>query len=83
MRHLTIIKSKKSNLVDPLIATITSNSFGDQIIAYRKYVSRKRVFCGRLSIVSEYVIMTYDINTEGYHKPDKSIVTMGKALYKQ
>ncbi len=80
MRHLDIIKASKNQDNSLMIATITGNNFGDQIIEFRTYgICEKRndlTFWG-------YITQSTVINCEGDHWSHDFIIKHGKQLYKK
>lgn len=84
MKHLDIIKAKKHELISPMIATITGNNFGDQIIEFRIYRSMP---CNPIMIEGRtintmwgYSTHTIITNFEGEHWTNAKILKFGKSL---
>lgn len=71
MRHLDIKTKVKDKIsLGDVIATITGNNFGDQIIEYKKYIE--------IGEYQKFEVFRTFMNHEGSHESDKEIIKNGK-----
>lgn len=83
MRHITL-KTSDNGLVDEFIATIEGNSFGDQVITFRKYtVTRELNHDYRMVTYEFYSDMSCESFPEGCHLTNNEIIAMGLDLIKK
>ena len=70
MRHITLVTNAKNPLVPRVIASISGNSFGDQIVEFKKH-SNRLVVDGKRT--SGYQVMHVERMPEGEHLDETAI----------
>lgn len=70
MRHITLITNSRNPLLPRAIATVTGNSFGDQIVEFKIH-STKILVDGKRT--SGYVTVQTVRESEGSHMSDTEI----------
>lgn len=75
MRHLDIKTKVKDKIsLGDVIATITGNNFGDQIIEYKKYIE--------IGDYQKFEVFRTFINHEGSHESDNEIIKNARRITK-